>query len=243
MQLTEQYIIGLFEVYLDENFHVEQLSEDNIVWVFENEFLPALTNTVNMLNESSKIESMKDRETQGTASKLKTSGKEGASAHAAAVGSTLPKEKKQVKENALIAYTMNLLEKKGTRRLDAVGKEDSDINNDGKVDTTDSYLKKRREKIGASIKNKKDVKEEEESEGEKNEIANLKGANKIERGKNGPVIVNPTRTQQDSEDKSSTSGKMSKVSEEHDKKEYLRKKLKYLRKRMHDEDDKEVKKK
>jgi len=38
--------------------------------------------------------------------------------------------------------------------MDAVGKEDSDINNDGKVDGTDKYLKNRREKIGQSIKGK-----------------------------------------------------------------------------------------
>lgn len=39
--------------------------------------------------------------------------------------------------------------------LDPVGKEDADINNDGKVDDTDKYLKNRREKIGQSIKSKK----------------------------------------------------------------------------------------
>jgi len=38
--------------------------------------------------------------------------------------------------------------------LDPVGKEDADINNDGKVDGTDKYLKNRREKIGQAIKGK-----------------------------------------------------------------------------------------
>lgn len=38
--------------------------------------------------------------------------------------------------------------------LDPVGKEDADINNDGKVDKTDKYLKNRREKIGQSMKGK-----------------------------------------------------------------------------------------
>ena len=38
--------------------------------------------------------------------------------------------------------------------LDPVGKEDSDINNDGKVDGTDKYLKNRREKIGNAMKGK-----------------------------------------------------------------------------------------
>lgn len=36
--------------------------------------------------------------------------------------------------------------------LDPVGKEDSDVNNDGKVDSSDKYLKKRRAAISASIK-------------------------------------------------------------------------------------------
>jgi hypothetical protein len=36
--------------------------------------------------------------------------------------------------------------------LDPVGKEDNDINNDGKVDKTDKYLKKRRDTISKNIK-------------------------------------------------------------------------------------------
>ena len=38
--------------------------------------------------------------------------------------------------------------------LDPVGKEDGDINNDGKKDSTDSYLMKRRKAIGKAIKGK-----------------------------------------------------------------------------------------
>lgn len=40
-------------------------------------------------------------------------------------------------------------------RLDPVGREDSDINNDGKVNSTDDYLRNRREKIGAAMANRK----------------------------------------------------------------------------------------
>lgn len=40
---------------------------------------------------------------------------------------------------------------KSGKGLDPVGKEDSDVNNDGKVDSTDSYLKNRREKVGKAI--------------------------------------------------------------------------------------------
>ncbi len=44
--------------------------------------------------------------------------------------------------------------------MDAVGKEDADINNDGKTDGPDKYLKNRRKKIGQSIKgNVKKLKE------------------------------------------------------------------------------------
>ena len=38
------------------------------------------------------------------------------------------------------------------QKLDPVGKEDADINNDGKVDKTDDYLKNRREKVSKTIK-------------------------------------------------------------------------------------------
>jgi len=43
-------------------------------------------------------------------------------------------------------------------KLDAVGKEDSDVNNDGKVDGTDKYLVKRRKAIGAALDKAKKIK-------------------------------------------------------------------------------------
>ena len=52
--------------------------------------------------------------------------------------------------------------------MDAVGKEDSDINNDGKTDGTDKYLKNRREKIGHSMKSKNTKKLKEIIEKAKN---------------------------------------------------------------------------
>jgi len=39
-----------------------------------------------------------------------------------------------------------------SEKLDPVGKEDDDINNDGKVDKTDKYLSNRRKAIAANIK-------------------------------------------------------------------------------------------
>tara|TARA_A100001015_G_C15041754_1_gene740161 strand:+ start:482 stop:721 length:240 start_codon:yes stop_codon:yes gene_type:complete len=38
--------------------------------------------------------------------------------------------------------------------LDPVGKEDDDVNNDGKVDSSDDYLKNRRKEIAKSMANK-----------------------------------------------------------------------------------------
>lgn len=40
-------------------------------------------------------------------------------------------------------------------KLDPVGKEDADVNNDGKVDSTDKYLLKRRKAISKNVKKKK----------------------------------------------------------------------------------------
>ena len=39
-----------------------------------------------------------------------------------------------------------------TEKLDPVGHEDKDINNDGKTDATDKYLKTRRDAIAKNIK-------------------------------------------------------------------------------------------
>ena len=40
-------------------------------------------------------------------------------------------------------------------KLDPVGKEDDDINNDGKVDKTDKYLKNRRQAVSKAINKQK----------------------------------------------------------------------------------------
>ena len=62
--------------------------------------------------------------------------------------------------------------KKNGKGLDPVGKEDDDVNNDGKVDSSDSYLKKRRAAIGKAMgKGKMD-------EGIMNTIKNLMGLTK-----------------------------------------------------------------
>ena len=42
MQLSEEQLLESFSFYLDENYHLDQLSEGNAIWVFENEYMPAL---------------------------------------------------------------------------------------------------------------------------------------------------------------------------------------------------------
>ena len=52
----------------------------------------------------------------------------------------------------------SLLEKKKKvlyGELDAVGKEDDDVDNDGDVDDSDRYLKNRRKKVKKAMKNEK----------------------------------------------------------------------------------------
>ena len=76
---------------------------------------------------------------------------------------------------------------KSGKGLDPVGKEDSDINNDGKVDKTDNYLKNRRKVRGAAIANEEFI----------GEVATSKDANNKQikpmspGDKKNNVVVNP----------------------------------------------------
>jgi hypothetical protein len=49
-------------------------------------------------------------------------------------------------------------ESRKKKKMDAVGKEDSDIDNDGDVDSSDEYLAKRRKAISESKKKKNKAK-------------------------------------------------------------------------------------
>ena len=60
----------------------------------------------------------------------------------------MSKKKHIIKPSILQELVVKFLEEK----LDPVGKEDEDINNEGKIDKTDGYLKNRREKVSKSIK-------------------------------------------------------------------------------------------
>jgi len=66
-------------------------------------------------------------------------------------------------ENEALILVIEELVARLDEKLDPVGKEDSDVNNDGKVDGTDKYLKNRRKVIGKAIENKKKVNEDVET--------------------------------------------------------------------------------
>ena len=70
-------------------------------------------------------------------------------------------------EMAGVRYQVTPLEEK--KKLDPVGKEDDDVDNDGDVDDSDSYLKKRRDAIGKAMgkKGKKDDEDKDEDKKEK----------------------------------------------------------------------------
>jgi hypothetical protein len=75
-----------------------------------------------------------------------------------------------------------------SEKLDAVGKEDKDIDNDGDHDKTDKYLLNRRKAVGSAIARKKKLKEEAatavaSTDDDEKEITEKKVKNK--------VIINP----------------------------------------------------
>ena len=57
-------------------------------------------------------------------------------------------------QELVLEATTSVIKKVFGEKLDPVGKEDGDINNDGKKDGTDKYLKNRRDTIGKAIKSK-----------------------------------------------------------------------------------------
>ena len=66
-------------------------------------------------------------------------------------------------EEQRLREKMYFMEKKKEKKLDPVGKEDADIDNDGDVDESDSYLKNRRDAVGKAMGKGKDKKEMKES--------------------------------------------------------------------------------
>ena len=93
---------------------------------------------------------------------------------------------------------VNVAKKMSEAKLDPVGKEDGDVNNDGKKDSTDSYLMKRRKAIGKAMK-----KEETEVE---------EGYKELSRGKRNNMFRkagNLSRTALQGGDKGTEAGKKS----------------------------------
>lgn len=80
--------------------------------------------------------------------------------------------------------------KKKKKKLDAVGKEDADVDNDGDVDKSDSYLKNRRDAIGKAMK-----KEEVENV---DEVACWDTHKKVGMKKKGNKMVNDCRPKNES---------------------------------------------
>lgn len=66
-------------------------------------------------------------------------------------------------ENEALILVIEELVARLDEALDPVGKEDKDVNNDGKVDGTDKYLLNRRKAIGKAISKKKKVNEDVET--------------------------------------------------------------------------------
>ena len=76
------------------------------------------------------------------------------------------KEYKNDKMVALKEAIKNEIRSILSEKMDPVGKEDGDINNDGKKDKTDDYLKNRRDAISKATsksKGKKSVKEDDDT--------------------------------------------------------------------------------
>ena len=71
-----------------------------------------------------------------------------------------------------------------SEKMDPVGKEDNDINNDGKVDKTDDYLKNKRKAISKAV-GKKSVKEEDDDDDDVTAKKAAKSAKKKAKGVKG----------------------------------------------------------
>ena len=74
----------------------------------------------------------------------------------------IPKDEQEAARERLRAKAAKKREQMKSEALDPVGKEDGDVNNDGKKDSTDSYLMKRRKAIAKAMKTRKEELEMQE---------------------------------------------------------------------------------
>lgn len=47
MNLTEKELIESFTDFINENYYVDQLTEENVLWIYEEEFIPSLKESLN----------------------------------------------------------------------------------------------------------------------------------------------------------------------------------------------------
>ena len=95
---------------------------------------------------------------------------------------------------------------KSGKGLDPVGKEDGDVNNDGKKDKTDSYLMNRRKAIGKAMKKEEfigEVAETDKVDANDKKLDVMKGKNKVKINPNmGEEVKMKKETEQEDDDMS-----------------------------------------
>ena len=127
--------------------------------------------------------------------------------------------------------TYDRSDKKGDK-LDPVGKEDGDVNNDGKKDKTDKYLLNRRKAIGKAIAKEEFIREvnveDENQDANEKKIDVMKGKNK--------VIVNPKLGEQvEGSDSSSSRVSQIKLKIAKEREKLAREEGKVVRKQQNEE--------
>lgn len=193
MNLTEKELIESFTDFINENYYVDQLTEENVLWIYEEEFIPSLKESLNeeiiKLQEKMNAMDILGGAATGAATAAvvgfnpiagailggisgamadypdaKKAGVKKADAKKVQVASVpknktstnTPKTTTEEKETSpkMQAY-LDKMSKNGVRKMssdddskmDKVGEEDSDVDNDGVMDKNDSYLLNRRLKI------------------------------------------------------------------------------------------------
>ena len=98
---------------------------------------------------------------------------------------------------------------KAGKSLDPVGKEDADVNNDGKVNKTDKYLMKRRKAIGKAIRTQAEAYLADgtistEAKGKKEDEVSEK--KKVDNYASGAVTMNPEQEKDEKKKKGANKG-------------------------------------
>ena len=150
MYLTEETLVNSLSSFINENYYSEMLSEGNIVWIYENEYIPSLFEAfveenyyLDQLSKSNLEWIFENEYLPIVKNAVGSNGK-----------SKKNKKTKYESYSPYVSLAASLIEaqekKSGTLRsknMDKVGEEDEDPNNDGKVDPSDGYILKRRNAI------------------------------------------------------------------------------------------------